>query len=150
MGISTTIRKTKTVTKTYKCPMVFEDIADIQLLLAYGIALKNTINWVLAIIAEHLFDKLDIVCDGKHSIITLWDLYSGFRVSEAPTINGRPANKCIGSYVAREAMRGKTSAFGVTTLDVAHHMEDVLEENGVPVSGMTSDEVCEAYWKLFD
>ena len=127
MGISTTILKTKTVTKTYKCPMVFENIDDIQLLQNYGTALKDTINWVLTIISEHLFDKLDIVCGGKRNTITLWDLYSGFRVSEAPTINGRPANKCIGSYVARETMRDKTSAFGVTTLDVAHHMENVLE-----------------------
>lgn len=129
MGNSIKITKTKEITKTFKCPMVFETMGDIQLLLAYGIALKDTINWVLGIIAEHLFDKLEVVCGDNRSIITLWDLYKGFRVSDAPTINGKPANKCIGSsaYITREIMREKTSAIGITTLDVVHHMEDAIE-----------------------
>ena len=131
MGISTTIRKTNLVTKTYKCPMVFEDIADIQFLRIYGTALKDTINWVLTFISAHLFDKLHIVCDEKNSTITLWDLYSGYRIPKNATINGRPVNNCIGSkgYKTREILRDKTSPFGIATPDVLHHMEDILESH---------------------
>lgn len=127
MGNSIKITKTKEITKTFKCPMVFETMGDIQLLRAYGIALMDTINWVLAIIAEHLFDKLEVVCGDKRSIITLWDLYKGFRVPEALTINGMPVNKSIGSYVTREILNAKAPLFGISTIDVLHHMEDVME-----------------------
>lgn len=30
------------------------------------------------------------------------------------------------------------------------HMEDVLEEKGYPTAGMNSDEVCKAYFNLFE
>lgn len=30
------------------------------------------------------------------------------------------------------------------------HMEDVLEEKGISTAGMNSDEVCEAYFNLFE
>lgn len=127
MGNSVKIVNAKAVTKTFKCPMVFESIADVQLLAAYGIALKNTVNWVLNLLSEHLFERLEIVCGEKRDIISLWDLYAGFKTKDAPTINGKTINKSVSSYVTREIMNSKASLFGVSTIDVIHYMEDELE-----------------------